>query len=78
MLVSAPTTRVVRIADPNLSYGGIWTYELAPIDANSTRLTITENGFTNTWLFRFVGHYIFHEDSHIKQYEADLQKSIGK
>ena len=39
---------------------------------------ITENGFTNGWLFRFVGHYIFHEDTQIKKYESDLQKSIGK
>ena len=71
-------TRIVRIADQNLPYGGLWTYELAPVDANSTSLKITENGFTNGWLFRFVGHYIFHEDTQIKQYEADLQKSIGK
>jgi hypothetical protein len=77
-LVNPPSTRVVRIADPNLPYGGLWTYELAPVDANSTRVTITENGFTNPWFFRFVGHYIFHEDTQIKQYEADLQKSVGK
>jgi len=72
----------VRIADPNLSYGGIWTYELSPglgpTDPNTTTLRITENGFTDGWFFRFVGHYILHEDSHIKRYEADLQKSIGK
>ena len=78
VLANAPSTRIVRIADQNLPYGGLWTYELAPVDANSTSLKITENGFTNGWLFRFVGHYIFHEDSQIKQYEADLQKSIGK
>jgi hypothetical protein len=78
VLVSAPNTRVVRIADSNLPYGGFWTYELTPIDANSTRITLTENGFTGPWFYRFVGHYIFHEDSQIKQYEADLQKSTGK
>ena len=78
VLANAPSTRIVRIADQNLPYGGLWTYELAPVDANSTSLKITENGFTNGWLFRFVGHYIFHEDTQIKQYEADLQRSIGK
>jgi hypothetical protein len=77
-LVVSPSTRIVRIADPNLPYGGQWTYELTPVDANSTRLTITENGYTNPWFFRFVGHYIFHEDTQIKKYEEDLQKSIGK
>jgi hypothetical protein len=78
VLVNAPATRIVRIADPNLPYGGLWTYELTPVDANSTSLRITENGFTGPWFYRFVGHYIFHEDSQIKSYEADLQKSIGK
>ena len=78
VLVDAPSTRIVRIADPNLPYGGLWTYELRAIDANSTSLRITENGFTNGWLFRFVGHYIFHEDTQIKKYEADLQNSVGK
>jgi len=82
VLAAAPSTRIVRIADPNLPYGGLWTYELspgmAPTDANSTILKITENGFTGPWFFRFVGHYIFHEDTQIKKYEADLQKSVGK
>ena len=78
VLANAPSTRIVRIADSTLPYGGFWTYELTPVDANSTSLKITENGFTGPWFFRFVGHYIFHEDTQIKQYEADLQKSIGK
>ncbi len=78
VLAAAPSTRIVRISDPNLPYGGLWTYELSPVDANSTSLRITENGFTGPWIYRFLGHYIFHEDSQIKQYEADLQKSIWK
>jgi len=82
VLVAAPTTRIVRIADPNLPYGGLWTYELSPglspTDPNTTILKITENGFTGPWFYRFVGHFIFHEDTQIKKYEEDLQKSIGK
>jgi hypothetical protein len=82
VLSAAPSTRIVRISDAKLPYGGLWTYELSPgmgpTDPNVTILKITENGFTGPWIYRFVGHYIFHEDSQIKQYEADLQKSIGK
>jgi hypothetical protein len=82
VLAAAPTTRIVRIADPNLPYGGFWTYELSPglspTDPNSTILKITENGFTGPWFYRFVGHYVMHEDYQIRKYEADLQKSIGK
>jgi hypothetical protein len=77
-LAAPPATRVVQIADPNLSFGGIWTFELSPVDAQSTHVSITENGTTGPWLWRFAGHYIFQEDTMIKQYEADLQKSVGK
>jgi hypothetical protein len=78
VLTAAPTTRIVAIADPKLPFGGTWTYELTPVDAMSTRVSITENGTTGPLLWRFAGHYIFHEDTMIKQYMADLQKSVGK
>ena len=77
-LAAPPATRIVRIADPSLPFGGDWVYQLQPIDANSTRLTITENGTTGPAFYRFVGHYILHEDASIKQFEADLQKAVTK
>ena len=75
-LAVPPSTRIVRVADPKLPFGGAWVYELQPIDASSTRITITENGTTGPALWRFAGHYILHEDTTIKQYEADLQKAM--
>lgn len=78
-VLAAPTTlRVVRIADPDLSYGGIWTYQLEPAGAEQTRLTITENGTTGPAIWRFVGHYFFHEDTQIKKYESSLQAAVAK
>ena len=77
-LTAAPSTRIVRIADPTLPFGGLWTYELQPIDAGSSRLTITENGSTWPPIWRFLGHYAFHEDSSIKLYESELQQSFAK
>jgi hypothetical protein len=73
----APSTRVVRIADPSLPFGGTWTYELQPIGAGATRLEITENGTTEPALYRFIDHYIYHEDTMIKQYEDDVQKAAN-
>jgi hypothetical protein len=75
-LTAAPSTRIVRIADPTLPFGGTWTYQLQSIDANTTRLIITENGTTGPALYRFIGHYIYHEDTMVKQYEADVQKAV--
>lgn len=53
----APRRLVARIADPNLPYGGRWTYELAPADSGS-RLTITEHGEVYNPIFRFVSRFI--------------------
>jgi hypothetical protein len=78
VVVEPPSMRVVTIASSTLPFGGTWTYELQDGGANSTHLVITENGTTNPALFRFIGHYIYHEDTMIKQYEADLQKAVTK
>jgi len=77
-VLAAPTAlRVVRIADPDLPYGGIWTYQLEAIGPQQTRLTVTENGTTGPAVWRFVGHYIFHEDTQIKSYENALQTAAA-
>ncbi|HXC94472.1 MAG TPA: SRPBCC family protein [Edaphobacter sp.] len=69
----AQTRQVVRIADPKLPFGGTWTYVLEPVGENSTKVTITENGTTGPAMWRFVDHYILHEDGEIKQYLGDLK-----
>jgi uncharacterized protein YndB with AHSA1/START domain len=49
-----PITRlVVDIADPDLPFGGTWTFQLTPT-ANGSRLQITEDGFVKPAMFRFV------------------------
>ena len=77
-LTAPQSTRIVRIADPTLPFGGGWTYQLQPAGANATHLLITENGTTGPALFRFIGHYIYGEDTSVRQYEADLQKAATK
>jgi uncharacterized protein YndB with AHSA1/START domain len=78
VLTAEPSTRVVAIADPSLPFGGTWTYQLTPMDAGTTSLQITENGFTKPALFRFIGHYIMHEDTQIKKFEGSLQKASSE
>jgi hypothetical protein len=70
----APVRQVVRIADPKLPFGGTWTYVLEPAGENATKVTITENGTTGPAMWRFVDHYILHEDGEIKQYLGDLKR----
>ena len=53
----APRRLVARIADPNLPYGGTWTYELSPA-GTGTRLTITERGEVYNPIFRFMSRFV--------------------
>ena len=71
----APVRQVVRIADPKLPFGGNWVYVLEPAGENTTKVTITENGTTGPAMWRFVDHYVMHEDGAIKTYLADLKRA---
>jgi hypothetical protein len=74
--VSSPeSTRTVRIADRSLPFGGNWVYDLQSTGTDSSKLTITENGTVGPALWRFVDHFLIHEDANIKQFEADLLKA---
>jgi hypothetical protein len=75
VLVASPTTRIVAISDPNLSFGGSWTYTLTALTPTTTVLAITEHGTTGPALWRFLGHYVFGEDTMIRQYEKDIAKA---
>ncbi|HEY5946665.1 MAG TPA: hypothetical protein VIV40_14280 [Kofleriaceae bacterium] len=46
-----PRTRIGRIVDDKLPFGGRWYYELEPVGAD-TQLTITEAGFVKVPMFR--------------------------
>lgn len=74
----APSRQVVRIADPKLPFGGNWTYELEPVTADVTKVTITERGTTGPAIWRFVGHYVLGEDSSIRQYMGDLGRAAAQ
>lgn len=66
------SSRTIRIADPSLPFGGNWIYELQSTGPSSSQLKITENGTVGPALWRFIDHFILHEDANIKQFEADL------
>jgi len=53
-----PILLVTRIADPELPFGGTWTYNLQP-GAQSCDVTITEKGEIYNLLFRFMARFVF-------------------
>lgn len=74
---STPARRhVTRIADPELPFGGSWTFELEDAPPG-TLLRITEDGEIYNPIFRFVSRYILGHDRTIERYLADLRSEIG-
>lgn len=71
-----PRLLVLAVADPDLPFGGTWTYEIAPAPGGST-LTITENGEIYNPMFRFMARYIFGYEGTISTYMAALEKHLG-
>jgi len=64
--------RVVRVKG-QADFGGRWTYALEPLGAGATEVTITEDGFVKSPLWRFMGHYMMGEETNVKQFLRDLQ-----
>ena len=65
----------VRIADPDLPFGGTWTYALAP-EGDGTRLTIVENGEVYNPVFRFVARFVIGHDATLRAVLTDLERRL--
>lgn len=73
----APVRLVSRIADPDLPYGGTWTYAIRA-DANGATLTITEDGFVSNVVFRFVSRFIIGHHGAIDAYLKGVAKRFSE
>lgn len=73
----APSKIVMRIADPELEFGGTWTFEVFQNDSGS-ELVITENGEVYNPIFRFVSKFFFSQTETIETYLGDLKKKLGE
>ena len=71
-----PRRLVSRIADPQLPFGGSWTYDVAR-DGSGTRLTITENGVVYNPLFRFMSRYVFGHHATQEAFLRALGRKLG-
>jgi hypothetical protein len=75
--MTPPRKLVTRIADPNLPYGGTWTFEIAPV-ADGATLRITENGYVTNPFFRFLSRFVFSQTSTMETYLKSLAKKFGE
>jgi uncharacterized protein YndB with AHSA1/START domain len=72
-----PRRLVLRIADPDLPFGGTWTYELSPA-GTGTALTITEDGEIYNPIFRFMARFVFGYEHTLASYLDALEKKVGR
>jgi hypothetical protein len=70
-----PRVLVLRIADPDLPFGGTWTYEIAP-HAAGCRVTITEHGEIYNPLFRVMARFLFGYEGTIAAYMTALEQKL--
>jgi uncharacterized protein YndB with AHSA1/START domain len=73
--IDPPRVLVLRIADPNLPFGGTWTYEITQAPGGS-RLTISEDGEIYNPLFRFMARFVFGYEGTIKGYLDALEEKL--
>jgi hypothetical protein len=73
----APRKLVRRISDPNLPFGGSWTFEIVPAAPGAT-LRITENGYVINPFFRFMSRFIFGYTSELDRYLRALSKKFNE
>jgi hypothetical protein len=70
-------TRVVKLDDPGAGYGGTWTYELSETRSNdgypATKLRITETGYIQPPIYRFMMAHIFGPTRNLDRYLQDIQ-----
>jgi uncharacterized protein YndB with AHSA1/START domain len=70
-----PRLLVLRIADPDLPFGGTWTYEITPSPGGSS-LTITEHGEIYNPVFRFMARFVFGYEATIATYLQALDARL--
>jgi len=73
-----PKRLTTRIADPDLPFGGTWTYELAPQADGSTTLRITENGEIRNVFFRFAARVFLGYTKTMDDYLKALGEKFGE
>ena len=72
-----PSRLVLGIADPDLPFGGTWTYDLQASGSGS-RVTITEDGEVYNPIFRFMSRVFFSPTASIETYLKALGKKYGE
>jgi uncharacterized protein YndB with AHSA1/START domain len=67
----------LRIAADDLGFGGTWIYAIEPAGEGCT-LTITEDGYVDSLLFRALGPFMGGHHGTMDAYLRDVAKELGE
>jgi uncharacterized protein YndB with AHSA1/START domain len=75
-----PRKLVSKIADPNLPFGGTWTWQVAPDSGagGGCTVTVTEDGEIYNRIFRFIARYVFGYTATMDGYLKSLAEKFGE
>lgn len=71
---AAPRRLVTRIADDTLEFGGTWTIDVQAAPGGS-RVTVREDGFVKSPVFRFFSRFVFGHTKTIDDFLRDLRNT---
>lgn len=74
--IVAPERMVTRIADEKLEFGGTWTITVVP-DGEGSKVSVREDGFVKSLLFRFFAKYVFGHTRTMDRFLAGLAATFS-
>ncbi|MFN8587294.1 MAG: SRPBCC family protein [Candidatus Eisenbacteria bacterium] len=75
--IEPPVRLVATVADTSQGFGGTWTWALAPA-GTGTRVTLSEDGFVDHPMFRFLARYVFGLHTAQRASLRDLGRRFGQ
>lgn len=73
-----PAVFVSRIAETDLPFGGVWTFLLVRKPDGTTQVTLKEEGYVETPLWRLALWFVIGKEAMIDRYLADLGRKFGE
>ena len=75
---AVPSRWVTRIADPDLPFGGTWTYLVTSTSDGGSTVTIAEDGEIYNPVFRFVSRFVIGHTATLDKYLTALGAKFGE
>lgn len=73
-----PAVFVSRIAETDLPFGGTWTFFLVKKTDDTTQVTLKEEGFVESPLWRLMMRFVMGEEAMVDQYLTELGQKFGE